>query len=457
MRFTRLFFTCLLISALSFKIGLAQEVAEPYTARAYWLEEKNLTYQEITKKKVRGDSLSTAQNTWLDEYVQYLQNYYSRLSEEEKLKYREFKAQWDEEYYSKKEASESDILEESHKGVAPGKKYSMYNGIYGAIYGCSALGIFQADLDATPELIAVPFITSGIGMIWPLLNKPRYENLSYNSVMLARHGKFVGLLHGASLGLAIFGDEPSHPAMILAPMVAGSFGLGELGFQLGKKKSWTEGRIATYQYYGVLGPAVTCLGLISANVERGRPYGIAIPVSAALGYWIGDRVYRKYQFTRGDMLAASSFEAYSALAGFGAISGTQEIEMLAPLSTLLAGTFINHALLNGKKLTVKQGWKVNYMSGAGLILGMGVALMTSLEDQNAFILISSAGGIVGWLAALPARPGNLQDESGMRRSWKSSMTLKLTPENYFLNTRVMSSVNAKPIMELPLFRLTIAL
>jgi hypothetical protein len=458
MYFLKSFFFWLVISSLSIQYGKAQEVAEPYTARAYWLEEKNATYLDILNKKENGLTLTESQAQWLDEYTLYLQNYYSKLPETEKSKYLQYKSQWNAEYYSEKESTESDILEESAKGVKPGKKYSLHNGLYGFIYGMSAAIIISEESEeAPPGIFALPFLTSGFSMLWPLMNKPRYANLPYSSVMLARHGKAVGLLHGASLGLAIFGDEPSSSAEILAPMVIASIGLGELGFQLGKKKNWSEGQIATYQYYGVLGPVVTSLGMISAGVERGRPFGIAIPVSGIAGYWIGGRIYKKYQFTRGDMLAASSFCGYAAAAGLGIVPMKEEIEMLAPLATLLAGTWINHSLLRDKKLSVNQGWKINYASGIGAMIGVGISLLAQSDSHNAYFLLSSAGGMIGWLAGLSAQTKNPDPNSGiMPDNWKSNLSLQLTPENYFLNTRGNFGTTRNPYTQLPVFRLSMS-
>ena len=452
------FFFYLLISILNIQFGKAQEIAEPYTARAYWLEEKNATYVNILDKKENGLTLTEAQAQWLDEYTRYLQNYYSKLPEAEKSRYLQLKTQWDAEYYSEKEATESDILEESAKGVKPGKKYSLYNGFYGFIYGMSAAIIISEEIQEEPAgVYALPFLTSGFSMLWPLMNKPRYANLPYSSVMLARHGKAVGLLHGASLGLAIFGDQPSSSAEIIAPMVIGSIGLGELGFQLGKKKNWSEGQIATYQYYGVLGPLVTSLGMISAGVEQGRPFGIAIPVSGIAGYWIGGQIFKKYHFTRGDMLAASSFSMYAASAGLGAIQLKEEIEMLAPLATLIAGTWINHALLRDKKLSVKQGWNINYASGAGAMIGVGISLLVLSETHNAYFLLSSAGGMIGWLAGLSAQTRNPERNSGiMRDSWKSNLSLQFTPENYLLNKRGIVASGRKLYTDLPVFQLSVS-
>lgn len=452
------FFTLGILFFLSLLKVYSQEVAEPYTARAYWLEEKNYIYQNILKRKEKGDSLSANQIEWLKDYSAYLQNYYAKLPPEEKNKYEQFKFQWNEEYQEKTEAEETAFMEEKARGIRPGKKFSLLNGFYGAGYGAAALGIFQADLDNNPELIAVPFFTCGIGLMWPIFNKSRYQNMTYSSVMLARHGKFVGLLHGASLSIAIFGNEIANPAQVLVPMVVGSIGLGELGFQLGKHKNWTEGRIATYRYYGILGPFLGFSALAAVKVESPRPYGITIPLSALAGYWAADKIYKKYQFTRGDMLAASSFGLLSSAIGLGMMPldnfENDEITWLFPMGTAIAGTLINHAMLKNKRLSAKKGWTVNYVTGAAAVFGVAATILAKPQQSNPYIYVPAAFGAIAWMLSVSSQAKKSVHSSRIDRAGNTSFSFKLMPENYFINKQNMVLHSVKPGLDMPLFNMS---
>ena len=435
------------IISMLFSMGsMAQENSEPYTARAFWQEVHNPRYQDILKKKQQGLRLSDAEMQWNADYEEYLERYFSRLPQEEKNKYEQFSTQWNDELNNTKESP--DLNEMSRKNVVPPKKFMLNNGLYGFGYGLAADFIFEVPDEAAGT--AIPFITSGISLLWPVLFKERYRDISYSTVMLARHGKFVGVLHGAALGLAIFGDHAS-PAEILTPMVVMSLGLGEVGFQLGKAKDWSEGRVATYQYYGLLAPAMAVTGLIIFHAERARPYGITVPIAGMAGYLLGNKVYNKNHFTRGDMLAASSFEIYSTGLGIGVVPMEHEEDLIAPLVTTIGGSVLNHVILKHKNLTAKQGWNVNYLSGAGAVLGLGVALLTGAESHNVYFILPAVGGFIGWFGALSAQTNKRNVNMGMKRKSKNSFSVHFMPENYFVNKHLPLASPGKLSPSAPLF------
>jgi hypothetical protein len=414
-----------------------QEVVKPFTARAYWLEEQDPSYRSIITKVNQGSVLSDSEKEYLDFYEQHLKDYFERLSEEEKERYRIYKSQWDEELQVQAESEPSDILEENARGINPGKKYKLYNGLYGYIYGAMAVPILGLE-DANAS-IALPFITAGASLLLPVINPTKYQNMTYNSVLLNRHGKFFGLVDGAALGLLAFGTEGDNAEVpILALSIAGSIGLGELGFQLGKSVDWTEGRIVGYTHYAAVSPLVT-MGIYAAFLDvdedfNSRLVGGLVLLSEASGYLLADALWKKYNYTRGDMLTSSSFTILSALFGLGLVGEIEtdddQKEILIPTLTFLAGSLGSHAILKGRYLTVKNGWRVNYVAGAGAILGLGVSLAINSDNMSTYFLIPSIGGFIGW-ASMLGTVSKRQQLQGNNSSVRFSYDFQ--PQNYFIN------------------------
>ena len=152
-----LFFLCCLIFLVKQNV-IAQEVEKLYTGRGYWYEEQNDRYQTILKKKETDKLLSAAEEQWFSEFHNYLKDYFSKLSDVEKEKYFISKDEWDAEKSSliikqdevplSDESESLDILETNAKGIQPGKKYLLYNGLYGFLYGMGLIVIIQPDNEA---------------------------------------------------------------------------------------------------------------------------------------------------------------------------------------------------------------------------------------------------------------------------------------------------------------------
>ncbi len=206
------------------------------------------------------------------------------LSSEEKNKFQTFRQQWDEEAEEIRIEEPSDVLETNARGVLPGKKYRLYNGLFGFIYGSMIIPVFG--LEESQLAFGLPLVLAGGSLLLPVINPRKYENMTYSSVMLNRHGKFYGLLDGAALSILIVGAGDETDAKVaLALSVAGSITMGEIGFQLGKNKDWTEGRIAGYTHYAAVS-VLSGLGLYASFTDSfdSRLFGGIILVSQAGGY-----------------------------------------------------------------------------------------------------------------------------------------------------------------------------
>ncbi len=436
-----LFLFCLII-LIGHRVN-AQDIEKLLTGRDYWYEEQNERYQTILQKKETDLVLSAAEEQWFSEFHDSLKDYFSKLSDVEKEEYFVNKDEWnaekagviidkDETRTLSDESESLDVLETNAKGIQPGKKYLMYNGIYGFLYGMGLIAIVQPEDEATA--LALPLISTSLGLLWPVLNSKRYENITYNSVLLARHGKFMGSFHGVAIGLTIFGIENSYSTQgIVGLGILGSLAGAETGYQLGQKKDWTEGRVATYKHYGVLIPVLNFFTLAATRVDNPRVYGATTLLSGAAGYWVADKVVNHFENTRGDMLALSSFTALSAIFTIGFVDFESTTDLFVPLVGTLAGTIAGQSILKNKKLSVKEGWRVNYITGAGLIFGLGVAVIAGGESHAPYLILPAVGGGLGWYAMMHSALKNRNLTSAYNSENWGFLSVDFTPENYYFN------------------------
>lgn len=437
--------------------SFTQDTVLPYTAEAYFYEEQHSGYQAVLGKIKREETLSKNEIKFYKDYNAYLIIYLNNLSDEEKIRYEEYKVQWEDELTDKKEEQDSDVLETTRLGIKPGRKYLLSNGIYGFGYGLA--GAFILDVDES-WAIALPFLSAGIAMAYPFLNPKKYEGITYSTVMLSRHGKFIGILDGAALGFLLFGDPDDNDwagKAIMATTVAGSIAMGEIGFQYGKKHDLPEGKVATYKYYSILGPWLAFAGLVAANVDDPRIYGGAILGAGALSYVYANHVYNKYKFSRGDRLAASSFGLLSTALGFGLTPIDDPKQLLVPAATSLVGTLSANKILKNAKFTSKQGWNINYATGIGTLIGLGAAIIINPESHYVMLILPAATGLVGWGILTNKYKKQIYTADRKKKKRWSSLSVNLTPQNYFLNKQIRPSIENPRQSGLPMFSLQLNL
>ena len=81
-----------LFSLLMANLSVAQDL---YSARGYCIELNKETYKKIQEKQAKGEALSENESSYLKDYEVYLNNYYQRMSDAEKVKYDQMKSQCD--------------------------------------------------------------------------------------------------------------------------------------------------------------------------------------------------------------------------------------------------------------------------------------------------------------------------------------------------------------------------
>jgi hypothetical protein len=181
----------ILLSIFAFQNNLlAQEL---YTAKGYWTELNRENYKTILQKQTSGDSLSTDESYFLQDYQEYLERYYERMSEDEKLKFVQMKAQWDNQSTAAVNQSPEDFNLRT--------KDRLVNGLYGAYYGVSLVALFESE--SAGVIAGVPLIMAGVWQLGPVINKKKYEDISLATIRAGNSGKLLGLGYGAAAGLAI--------------------------------------------------------------------------------------------------------------------------------------------------------------------------------------------------------------------------------------------------------------
>lgn len=406
-----------------------------YTARGYWEESTKKTYLDIKQKQTAEGSLTEEESNYLQDYEAYLASYYERLSEEEKQRYEQMKEQWDKELSGQR----SSVAEEEFEWKFT-DRWLLFN--YGLLYGSSV--VVGAEIDNASTIVAIPLITAGAWLLGPTINPKKYEGITRTAIRAGNTGKFLGLLNGTSLGLMIAGnaDKPYKATLLLAS--AGSITMGEIGFQLQKKRALTDGYVGMIRHYGILGPGVgVSLGL-SAGVENENLIGASLLAGGVAGLIIGNSIAKSYDYTSGDVAAVSSLGVISTGIGFAAVAEGLSNEgsnalLLIPTATAITGTILAQRSVKGVRLTKKQGSNLYLATAGAAAIGLGFAILTQSESANVIIGIPSGLSLITHQILFNKyKRDNLERNSTGQLFGKRSprFSLKLMAENYFVNKKI---------------------
>jgi len=418
--------------------GFTQEL---YTARGYWVEANKETYRKIKQKEKVGDALTENEKVYLADYEVYLANYYQRLSEEEKIRYEQMKPEWDREIISPKKP---EVVKEEFEWRGRDR---VVNFIYGALYGTSLVVV--AEIDGAGAA-GIPLVTGGLWALGPVFNPKKYETIDRPVLRASNTGKFLGLVYGASLGLLVGGDSDNTGKLAFGLSTVGSIALGEVGFQLQKRKNYSEGHIELIRHYGVAGPWLGLAGLASTSSENVNLYGASLLAGGAAGLLLGHNASKKYDYTKGDVDNISTLTWISTGLGFTVMAealnndGSSALILIPAAGTVL-GTALGQKAVKGAYLTKRQGSTISYSSGGAALLGLGVATLIESESASVWVGIPSALALVTQQVLFNKYKrenliNGLQGRSKRDHAFKFSM--KVTPENYFINQRIPVNADA---------------
>jgi hypothetical protein len=407
-----------------------------YTARGYWEESNKETYRIIKQKSNTGIVLSADESSYLNDYETYLSNYFSRLSDDEKSVYEKMKPQWDREIFGPQQTA---IVEEEFEWR--GRDYAT-NILFGAYYGASLVAVTEISSAAA---LGIPLLTGGLWALGPVMVPKKYENINRSVIRASNTGKFLGLVYGGSLALLVAGesDNIGQTALILSSL--GSIALGEVGFKLQKKRNFSEGHIELVSHYGTIGPWIAGATLGAAGSENPNLYGAAFLAGGVGGILMANKVSSKYDYTKGDVNNISALSLATTGIGFAIFAETLQNDvssavLLIPAAGTVIGTMLGQKAVKGVYLNKKQGSTIGLSTGGAALVGLGLAAIFETESATVWVGIPSVFALATQQILFNKYKkdnlsGNLLSKINKDKPYRFSM--KVTPENYFVNQRMV--------------------
>lgn len=437
---------------ICFLVGFAlicgsQLMAQQYTAVDYWKMEHDPGYTRLIQRQNTGESLTLQEQGFLVEYKTKLNEYFANLSDNEKSLYYKNRTKWSE----RPGAIDNNTVQQDAE-VFSGEKsaYTQYlisSGVFGFVYGLAAIDIFG--LDADGAAMGIPFLVAGTSTLIPILTI-KDKNVTYNSLKLSIHGKTMGFIQGAALGLLISGDNiDENGKLLLGLATLSSIGLGRLGYTLGRDKAWSPGRVALYSHYGVLMPLEGFALDIAFESEDPRVYGATSLAFGAGGYFIADRIAQWHDFTKGDITSTQALASLNALLGFCIVvdknidSDFSSSDFLVPALGALGGTLAGHLWLKDAGFTNQQGRNTALASAGGAIIGYGLTAIFSPESSKPYYLIPYVTGMSTY-AILVNKYKKNNSLAFPERQKTNRWEVNLMPQNILLNRELVNITNAHP-------------
>jgi hypothetical protein len=426
----------LILSVFAVFINCLTLSGQEYTASGYFKMERDPSFLNLQRRLNAGELLSVEEQTFMTEYKARLFAYFNQMSDQEKALYYQNRVKW---------AQEPGAVNQEEESVYSGERstYSRYlvaSGFFGAFYGVAVDAILGID---GPAAAGIPLITGGLSVVIPAVSI-RDKKVSTNSLLLSTHGKMIGAFQGAMLGVLISGknvDEEGYGKLTLGLVTASSIALGRVGYNLGRYKNWTPGRVSLYSHYGWLMPLEGLAIVAAFESENPRLYAASSLLFGAGGYVIADRVADKNNFTRGDVIAMESLSAFTTLLGFGILADIEPENgsaFLVPAAGALAGTFIGQRWVRNAGLTLQQGRNVALAHTGGAVVGLGIAAIINSESPPIWYIIPYSAGLATYAFALESYKKKNSMTSVVpekTRGWN----INLMPQNILLNQKLISS------------------
>lgn len=450
-----IFKTQLILIVILFGCHFSSFAQEFYTAKGYWNELRQETYQEILNKRSKGDIITIDESVYLDDYEAFLATYFNRLSDEEKVEFARMQEQWKNEAERPTQANQLDFTLRARDRLV--------NGIYGAYYGASIVAI--AELEDEGLAIGLPLIMAGVWQLGPVINRKKYEDISIATIRAGNTGKLLGAGYGAALGLAISGGSYDTDKWVLGLSSISSIALGEIAFQTQKKKQISLGHVEIVRTYGFLGPIVTGLTALSIDVNNPHLFGGAVVAGGIGGLLIGNSVAHKYDYTPGDADAISSLLLISG--GLGGTISAALIEseantglLIIPAATAVAGTVFGQKSVQGVHLTKRQGSTISLSSGGAALIGLGVVALTETDQVAWYIGVPSVFALImhqSLFHSFKKKNFETQYDLGKAEKGRMQFSMKISPENYLAHKHMSEKrFMANPNLTYPIVNFKLA-
>lgn len=457
LKLSHFYLTTLLLLGCSFYLQGQDKEVKPFTARAYWLKLNDPDYRSLKNKQQQGDSLNAAQEKYLEDYELHLEDYFKKMDPGEREKFFQMKDQWDQE----NEMRPEDVFrnQEPDPDFEWTAKDRAVMGVFGILYGTSIAVLAEID---PPAAIGIPMITGGLWMLGPVLNPNKYEGINRSTLRLSHLGKGVGFMYGMALSAALFGSSDSD---IIKPLMgistAGSIALGEIGFQYQKKNQLTPGQIEMLGHYSILGPWLTLSAYLGAGGENANAIGGSVLAGGIAAIFIGNKVAKSYDFTRGDVISISTLSGITTGLGFAAAINelengnfSQSVILIPALGTLI-GTLYGQKAVKNAYLTNRQASRINLAAAGGALIGLGITLVANTDSPAAFFgIISGSSLVFHQIVFHNEKQKNLRrnlEKLGSINKNNLKLSFNFTPENYLFNKKLkeQNNINVQPDPGLP--------
>lgn len=431
--------------------------AQNYTAYEFWKMERDSAYNSLKKKQTRGDTLSISDTEYILKYKTRLDNYFEKLSDSEKSIYFKYRTSWEKQTLQVNQLPSLQEPEIFAGEKSTFTKYIITSGFYGFYYGITGILVFEIDGEG---IAAAPMLAAGASVLVPLLTI-RPESATYSSLKLSQHGKLVGLMHGAAIGLLISPKDDIDGKLILGLSSLGSITMGYLGYRLGNKLNLTPGNAALYSYYGTLMPLEGAALAAALEVDDPKIAGLSVLAGGAGGYLLADQVSKRYSFTTGDITSTKAFTFLNALLGLGIVSDINyrssdyhpAADMLIPAALTLGGSFLSHAWLRNAKLTSQQGRNTALAAGAGVAIGYGVSTLADPDLDHPRYILPYLSGLASYTAMVFINT-KVKKSPYLTSENKNKMDFSFMPQNIILNQKfgkIKGSVSGKQALFFPVF------
>ena len=323
------------------------------------------------------------------------------------------------------------------------RRHLINSGINGLFYGGAINAIAEADGGAAA---GIPIISAGTCVIIPLLTNAS-KTITPNSMILSAHGKLIGWVHGFALATLIGGEkawDDNGYKLTLGLGVATSISLGILGNSLGKNSTWTEGQVAMYRHYGWTMPFTGVL-VMAAFSDEPRLIGATDLIFGAGSYFLADKVYKNYQYTRGDVRAIQVLTVLNGGLGAGILADKADrgnesrSDLLFPAIGVLSGTLLGQAWLKNVNLTAKQGMQTAYATTGGAIFGFGIALLTGSDNITPYYVIPYITGLGAYTIVVESMRMKNKTQGFIPKHQKNNWEIAFMPQNMFLNSKISNN------------------
>lgn len=423
----------------------AEIFGQEFTAINYWKMEHDAEYARLSRKQTSGELLSTEEQTYMFEHKAKLAAFFEKLSDPEKSSYYQNRKMWQE-----NPESQGKVVTQMDPEVFSGERsmYSQYlisSGVFGFMYGTSVAAILEIYEGGA---LALPLLSAGASTLIPVFTI-KDKNVSYNSLALSLHGKSVGAMQGAALSFLLTGDNLEDARIPLALSTLSSIVLGRVGYNLGRDKDWSRGKAALYSHYGLMMPFEGMALALALESEDPRVYGGASLAFGAGGYLLADRISGKYDYTLGDVRAATTLSTLNTVLGFFIVSDKAEYgdappsDFLFPAIGALGGTLLGQVWIKDAKLTNQQGRNVALATTGGSVMGLGLVALISPESITPYYVTGYLAGLSMYAVMVGTYKKDNSIGLSINRDEKK-WDINFMPQNILLNQKIAPFALSNP-------------